>query len=134
MVLVVLGLAVLALYPSGCQKDDSATALKNRAAKYWELKQLKGWEEVYDQYLDPTVRSRLTKQAFLKKRRRAFDTLSYEISEVQETNDTGAVAVTNEVNFPLKTPAGELRLIKKRITTKDQWVRREGTWYVELGE
>ena len=134
MVIAVLGLAVLALYPSGCQKGGSATTLKDRAAKYWELKQAKGWEEVYDQYLDPTVRSQLTKQAFLKRRRLAFDILSYEISEVLETGDAATVAVTNEANFPIKAPTGELQLIKKRITTTDQWVRRDGVWYVELSQ
>lgn len=135
MVVVVLAVAVLAIYSNGCQKADSATALKDRAGKYWELKQSKGWEEIYDQYLDPTVRLRLTKEAFLKRRRLAFDVLSYEISEVQEKeNDTATVGVNNEINFPLKTPTGELMLIKKSITTTDQWVRREGTWYVALSE
>ena len=54
---------------------------------------------------------------------------------------TGAVRVrdvaskiTNTVNFPLKTPEGELKLIKKTVTTKDQWVRRDNIWYVVLTE
>lgn len=133
-VLSFLFLAVLVLYPNGCQKADSAPALKDRVAKYWELKQSKKWEEVYDQFLDPSARSGLTKEAFLKRRWLAFDTLSYEISEVQETNDTATVAVSSEANIPLKTPVGDMRFIKSRVTTKDQWVRRDGAWYVELRE
>ena len=44
------------------------------------------------------------------------------------------MAVSNEVNLPLKTPQGELQFIKKQVTTKDPWVRHEGQWYVLLTE
>ncbi len=130
---LVLALGMVSLV-AGCQKADSAGSLKERAQTYWGLKQSKGWEEVYDKYLDPEAKGRLTKEAFLKRRWLAFDILSYEISDVQETGDKATVAVTNEVNFPLKTPDGELKLIKKQVTTKDNWVRRDGNWYVMLTE
>jgi hypothetical protein len=134
LVIGVLSLALLTIVSDGCQRTAGGTALKDRVAKYWELSQSKEWEQVYDAYLDPTVKSQLTKPAFLERRRLAYDTLSYEINEVQDENDAGTVTVTSEVNIPLKTPAGELRLIKKRITTKEQWVRRDGVWYVELAQ
>jgi len=123
-------LALAVVLTAGCQKADPVAALKDRASAYWGLKQSKGWAEVYDQYLDPEAKKTVTREAFLKRRWLAFDILSYQISNVQEEGDKATVAVDNEVNFPLKTPAGELTFIKKQVTTKDQWVRREGKWYV----
>lgn len=127
---VVLSLAVL----GGCQRTDSGNSLKDRVSKYWQLKQSKGWPEVYDQYLDPNVKDQLAKEAFLKRRFLAFDILSFEIADLKEERDTAKVAVTNEVNFPLKAPSGEMQFIKKQVTTNDTWVRRDGVWYVELKE
>lgn len=128
----VVSLVFLALVTSGCQKSEGGGALKDRAAKYWELRQSKAWEQIYDGYLDPAAKSRLTKEAFLKRRLLAYDILSYEISEIKEANDAATVAVSNEANIPLREPAGAIRLIKKRVMTEDAWVRRDGVWYVEL--
>ena len=131
VVLVAIALGATA----GCQSGSATPAsLKERASTYWGLKQSKSWEEVYDKYLDPEAKKTLTKDAFLKRRWLAFDILSYEISEIQETGDKATVAVSNEVNLPLKTPQGELQFIKKQVTTKDPWVRHEGQWYVLLTE
>jgi hypothetical protein len=133
-VAVVAVVMLAAAVVGGCQKADPAAALKDRVTTYWGLKQSKGWEEVYDKYLDPAAKTALTKEAFLKRRWLAFDILSYEISEVKEEGDKATVTVANEVNFPLKAPDGELKFIKKAVTTKDTWVRRDGVWYVELTE
>lgn len=130
VVLVVLTIGLL----GGCQKADPQAALKERVATYWNLKQAKTWPEVYDKFLDPEAKNGVAKEAFLKRRWLAFDILSYEISEVHEDGDKAKVAVNNEVNFPLKTPQGELTFIKKQVTTQDDWVRRDGTWYVVLTE
>jgi hypothetical protein len=124
------GLAIAFVLVAGCQKPDPVAALKDRVSKYWGLKQSKGWPEVYDGYLDPESKKSVTKDAFLKRRWLAFDILSYQISDVQAEGDKATVAVDNEVNFPLKTPAGDLTFIKKQVNTKDQWVRRDGQWYV----
>lgn len=132
--LVVVTLLVVAATVGGCQKADPVAALKDRVSAYWVLKQSKGWPEVYDKYLDPEAKKTVTKDAFLKRRWLAFDILSYEISNVQEEGDKATVEVANEVNFPLKTPQGELQFIKKKVSTKDQWVRRDGVWYVVLTE
>lgn len=122
------------LVASACQKADPEAALKERAAAYWQLKQSKGWPEVYDRYLDPEAKKTLPKDAFLKRRFLAFDILSYEITDVQGSPDRATVVVQNEANFPLKSPDGELQFIKKHVTTKDEWVRRDGEWYVVLTE
>lgn len=129
------GFVVLALL-AGCQQQqaESRATLSDRVAKYWTLKQSKGWDEVYDQYLDPKARETVKKEAFLGRRRLAFDILSFRTTEAKEEGDTAKVAVENEVNFPIKSPTGEMQLIKKQVTTTETWVRRDGTWYIQLEE
>jgi hypothetical protein len=129
------GLVVLALL-AGCQQQqaESKAPLDARVAKYWALKQSKGWEEVYEQYVDPQAKETLKKDAFLGKRRLSFDVLSFRVTEAKEEGDTAKVAVENEVNFPIKSPAGEMQLIKKQVTTTETWVRRDGAWYIQLDE
>jgi hypothetical protein len=132
--LVTVLVAVSLLLSAGCQHADPGKDLRDRVTKYWQLKQSKSWPEVYDQYLDPAVKTQLTKEAFLKRRFLAFDIFSFEIASIKEDGDKAAVAVTNEVNFPLKAPSGEMQFIKKQVTTNDTWVRRDGAWYVDLKE
>ena len=129
------GFVVLALLV-GCQQQqaESKAPLDARVAEYWALKQSKGWEEVYEQYVDPQAKETLKKDAFLGKRRLSFDVLSFRVTEAKEEGDTAKVAVENEVNFPIKSPAGEMQLIKKQVTTTETWVRRDGAWYIQLDE
>ena len=129
------GLVVVALVlaVAGCRQAGGGS-LQERVGKYWELKQAKRWEEVYDGFLDPAAKKGLTREAFLKRRLLAFDILSYQISDVQEDGDKATVEIGNEVNFPLRSPTGEMQLIKKQVTTNDTWVRRDGTWYIDLKE
>lgn len=129
------GMVALALL-AGCrqQQAESTATLSDRVAKYWALKQSKGWDEVYDQYLDPKAKETVKKEAFLGRRRLAFDILSFRVTEPKEEGDTAKVAVENEVNFPIKSPTGEMQLIKKQVTTTETWVRRDGAWYIQLEE
>jgi hypothetical protein len=131
---VVTFVGVFALAVAGCQKSDPTADLKSRVTKYWQLKQAKSWPEVYDQYLDPTVKGQLTRDAFLKRRFLAFDIFNFEVGDIKQDGDKATVAVKNEVNFPLKAPSGEMQFIKKQVTTNDSWVRRDGAWHDELKE
>ncbi len=128
------GLVVLALLAACQQQAESKAPLDARVAKYWALKQSKAWDEVYEQYVDPQAKESLKKDKFLTKRRLAFDILSFRVTEAKEEGDTAKIAVENEVNFPIKSPAGEIRLIKKQVTTTETWVRRDGSWYIQLEE
>jgi hypothetical protein len=130
----VVALSCLGGLAAGCRHGAPVASLKERVAAYWGLKQSKAWEEVYDKYLDPEAKKTVTKEAFLKRRWLAFDILSYEIGDVQENGDKATVTVNNEANIPLKTPQGELQFFKKQVATKDEWVRRDGVWYVVLTE
>lgn len=126
--------AVLASLLTGCSKPGSTATLAERAEKYWELKQTKRWEEVYDGYLDPALKGTLSKEAFLKKRLLAFDILTYTIGEVQESGDRGTVRVEIEANLPIRQIDGAIRLVQKRTPVEDEWARREGVWYVRLSK
>lgn len=120
---------------SGCSWRESNATLEQRVRRYWELKQSKRWEEVYDGFLDPMLKAKLSREAFLKKRLLAFDVLTFEISETREDGEETTVTVTSEVNIPiLSGPGGAVQVTRKTVTTKDGWVRRDGTWYVRLSE
>ena len=118
---------------AGCQWGSSAT-LADRAKRYWELKQQKRWEEVYDGYLDPTLQSALSRDTFLKKRVLAFDTLDFNITDVAENGNDGIVHVTSHANIPLRGIGGKVQMRKQEMTGEDTWVKRDGTWYVRLSE
>lgn len=132
---VLAGALVVLAVLTGCQqKVESKAALPERVEKYWALKQSKGWDEVYDSYVDPKAKETLAKGAFLNRRRLAFDILSFRVTEATESGDAAKVAIENEVNFPIRSPAGEIQLIKKQVTTTETWVRREGSWYIQLDQ
>ncbi len=119
---------------SACQNRATGT-LQERVAQYWELRQQKRWEAVYDGYLDPTLKASLTKDAFLKKRQLAFDILSFSVSSATENENDGTVRVTAEANIPLRLPGQDkVQIRKDTITSEESWVRRDGVWYVHVTE
>ena len=130
-----LGMVVAAMLVqlAGCQWGSSAT-LADRAKRYWELKQQKRWEEVYDGYLDPALKSALARDSFLKKRVLAFDILDFNITDVTENGNEGIVHVTSHANIPLRGIGGKVQLRKQEMTGEDAWIKRDGAWYIRLSE
>lgn len=130
-----VGVVVAALIVplAACHRGSSAT-LKDRASTYWQLKQQKRWEEVYDGYLDPALKGALAKDAFLKKRLLAFDILSFTITNVSENGDQGTVSATCDANLPLRGIGGKTEMRRHEMTAEDSWVKRDGTWYIRLSE
>jgi hypothetical protein len=126
----VLALAVLW---AGCN-DRSPASLEERALAYWDLKQSKQWEEIYDGYLDPERKEQLSRDRFLKKRELAFDTLDYAITAAEEQGDQAVVRVSSTANIPALEPGRKVRIITKKVNVEDRWVRRDGVWYVILPE
>jgi hypothetical protein len=124
--------AVLSATVLGCSQGGSTATLSERVGRYWELKQAKRWEEVYQGYLDPALKERISRDAFLNKRKLAFDILSFSITEVREDGDQAVVIVTSESNIPAPAGRGKLRMLRKTVSSEDKWVRRDGVWYVEL--
>lgn len=126
--------AVLVALVAGCSQLGSTGTLAERADKYWELKQTKRWEEVYDGYVDPAIKDKLSREAFLKKRLLAYDILSYTLTEAREDGDRGVVRVDSEANIPVRWTGGAVRLIQKKTMVEDEWVKRDGIWYVRFKE
>ncbi|MBI3769311.1 MAG: hypothetical protein HY271_12595 [Deltaproteobacteria bacterium] len=125
--------AAIVLQLAACQRGSNAT-LGERAGKYWQLKQEKRWEEVYDGYLDPALKGGLSKDAFLKKRLLAFDIVTFTITDSSENGDQGTVHVKIDANLPLLGIGGKVQMHRKELTTEDAWVRHDGTWYIRLSE
>ena len=125
---------VVAIATIGCSRREVGGSLAARANAYWQLKQAKRWDEVYDDYLDPTLKGALSKDAFLKKRLLAFDILSFTITDATENGDEGVVRAKADANIPLRMVGGKVQITRKEITGEDSWVRRDGVWYVHLGE
>jgi hypothetical protein len=126
--------ALVALLGTGCHHGSKGT-LADRAKGYWELKQQKRWEEAYDAYLDPSVRTSFPKDAFLKKRALAFDILSFTVTDLTQDGDQATVHVKADANIPLRVPGQEkVQIRKDTIEAEEPWVRRDGVWYVHITE
>jgi hypothetical protein len=129
----VAALAATLLHASGCQRTANAT-LTERVDGYWQLKQQKRWEEVYDGYLDPALKDTLPRDAFLKKRLLAFDVVSFTITDAKEDGDQATVHVKIDANLPLRGIGGKVQMRRQEMTSEETWVRHEGIWYVRLSE
>ena len=125
--------AVLGLQLVGCNRAANAT-LTERASQYWQLKQQKRWEEVYDGYLDPALKGTLPKDAFLKKRLLAFDVVSFTVADATENGDQGTVHVKIDANLPLRGIGGKVQMRRQEMTSEESWVKRDGVWYIHLSE
>lgn len=117
----------------GC-RQQAIDSLKSRVQEYWELKQSRQWERVYEDYLDPKKKEALPREAFLKRRLLSFDILTFKIMDIQDRQDQATVVVENEVNVPLRGIRGAVEVRKKTVNTEEEWVRRNGIWYVRLSE
>jgi len=127
VVLVAIGLL------AACTRGSNET-LAERAEKYWQLKQQKRWEEVYDGYLDPALKGGITKDAFLKKRLLAFDIVNFKVGDAIENGDTGTVKVSMEADLPLRGIGGKVQMRRQQMTSDESWVKRDHTWYIHLSE
>ena len=129
--------AALLVLATACSRGEVGASLEERAQRYWELKQGKQWAEIWDAYLDPELKEKLPKDAFLKRRQLAFDILGYALQEVkpeEEDEARATVVVTSEVNVPLRGAGGKTQLVRKEVTTSDTWVRRGDRWFIRLSK
>ena len=125
-------LAVLGGFAVACSPGEATQTLSERVDRYWELKQAKRWDEVYDLFLDPQAKQKLTREAFLRRRVLAFDILGYEISDLGEDGEEATVSVTNDAHIPVPAGREQRRMVRRTVVTTDTWVRRDGVWYVSL--
>jgi hypothetical protein len=125
--------AAIVLQLAACQRGSNAT-LTERASQYGQLVQQKRWEEVYDGYLDPALKGTLAKDAFLKRRLLAFDTLAFTITDATENGNEGTVHVKSDANLPLRGIGGKVQMRRQELNSEDSWVKRDGRWYIHLSE
>ncbi len=125
--------AAIVLQVIGCHRSGSAT-LSERATEFWRLKQQRRWEEVYDGYLDPAIKSTLTKDAFVKKRLISFDILNFDIADSTDNGNEATVTVKAKIRLLLRGPRGKPQPREQEVTLRDSWVKRDGTWYVVWSE
>ena len=132
--------AVLSVVLIGCTSGagpDPAAApaganLEARVAEYLTLKQQHEWNTIYDQFLDPAKRETLEKEVFLQKRELAFDVLSFEIEYARVDGDRGEALANMEAMIPVLRPGGSTQMIQKKVKDPQEWVSRDGKWYIEL--
>lgn len=113
-------------------KVEEGGGLEARARQYLELKQRHAWAEIYDEVLDPESRNKLEKQRFLRKREKAFDILGFEVVSAEQNGPEGRVRVQMEAMIPVLKPGGETTLIRKQVQDPQEWVFRDGRWYIRL--
>ena len=99
-------------------------------------RQKRDWVAVYDEFLDPELRPLIPRERFLRKRNGAYDLLSFAVDSVQieaeESPRRGRVQVRMEAVIPLMTPTGGSQTIRRELVDPQQWVVRDGEWFVLL--
>lgn len=110
--------------------------LEARARQYMEVRQGRDWGVMYDEFLDPAGRAAIARPAFLAKRGGGFDILGFEVlrSEVQpETQPPrGKVQVQLDALIPVLLPGGGSQTVRRSVEEPQQWVFRDGSWYIQL--
>ena len=125
--------AAIALQTLGCHRSAGAS-LTERAKEYWRLKQQRRWEEVYDGYLDPASKGTLERETFLKRRLISFDILNFDVADATANGDEATVTVKAKVRLMLRGPRGSQESREQEVTSRDSWVKRNGTWYAVWSE
>lgn len=134
-----LALAVLlgmAMTSAGCRsgaESESPASLQERAQKYLELKQKRDWVAIYEGLLDPELQPKLKREVFLKRREAAFDVLGFTVvSTKEEEGGTGKVVAKIDAMIPVLNPRGGTTMLRRELEEPQQWVARDGRWYIQL--
>lgn len=120
----------------GCFRAPDVKDLEARARQYMQERQKRDWSAVYDEFMDPKVRSDQPKRDFLRRRGGAFDLLSFSIESATIDPSakpiSGRVVVRMEAVIPLLAPNGGSQTVRREISDPQIWVVRDGIWYVRL--
>jgi len=116
----------------GCQSAAQTDSLETRARQYLELKQRHEWPTIYDSLLDPEVRKSVDREAFLKKRSVPFDVVGFDVVSAEAEGDRGKVVAKLEAIVPVLNPRGGTVMIRKELEDAQEWVHRDGHWYIRL--
>jgi hypothetical protein len=127
---------VFGLFFSSCaatQMGDSGLGdqarLRERVLQYWEAKQQKDLERVLT-FVDPETKP-LVKDEVLAAKRSPFpsEITGYHLEEMNIEKETAKVMTILDVKLPFES-ARQSSVVHQKII--DNWVKRDGIWYVNL--
>lgn len=120
-------------FASACASPDPKQSLSDRVVAFDDLRQKAEWSAIYRDMLDPEIRKSLKIEDFLKPREQAtMEFLGARVGEVDLKGERATVSVEVDANVPVMRPGGPPLPIRKQIDEKQDWVRRDGQWYVRL--
>jgi hypothetical protein len=130
---VLLGMTMVS---TGCRsgaEQESPESLQERAQSYLVLKQKRDWVAIYEGLLDPELQPKLKREVFLKRREAAFDVLGFRVvSTKEEEGGTAKVVAKIDAMIPVLNPRGGTTMLRRELEEPQQWVTREGRWYIQL--
>lgn len=129
---VLLGLAVVAVGCRAASEKEATESLQERAQRYLALKQKRDWAAIYDSLLDPELHQKLKRDVFLSRRNAAFDVLGFTVVSAKEEGQTGKVVAKVDAMVPVLNPQGGTTMLHKELEEPQQWVARDGRWYIRL--
>ncbi len=127
-----LALACLATMAQSCQGGGSDGDLRGRVQEYLELRQKQDWPAIYERFLDPEVREKVGREAFLKVRKGGLDILGFSVLDLRTEEDKGTVRVRLDAQIAALNPQGGKTMLRKDLDDPQEWVRRDGRWYIRL--
>lgn len=120
-------------FASACSTPDPRQSLTDRVKTFDELRQKAAWQAIYQDMLDPEIRKSLKVEEFLKPREQAtMEFLGAKTGQIDLKGERATVAVEVDANVPVMRPGAPPLTIRKQIGEKQDWVRRDGQWYVRL--
>jgi hypothetical protein len=128
----ILFLACVALLASACRGSDPKEELQSRARQYLELKQKREWTAIYEGLLDPETRKTVKLEEFLAPRKVTMDLLGFQVLGADVKDGSGSVRAKMDVVIPVLSPRGGTTMIRKELEDSQEWVRRDGRWYIQL--
>lgn len=127
-------LALLGVFSvSACTSGGGSQAdLASRAQAYMDMRQQGSWEAIWDGMIDPQAREQIKEEIYLERRRSSFDIVDFEIISIDEQGDEGRVVAKLDAIVSVLKPGGGLMRIPREVDDAQQWVLRDGRWYIQL--
>ena len=131
-VAIAIALACAAVVASACQRTTPEEDLNGRVRQYLELKQKQDWQGIYDGLLDPEVKETVKAEDFLKVRTGGLEILGFSVVETKVEDGQGKVRANLDTMVTVLSPRGGTTMIRKDLVDSQDWVLRDGRWYVRL--
>lgn len=129
---VLLAMGLAASWLQACRRPSPEEELRERAQQYLQLKQKREWPAIYEGLLDPETRKTLKIEDFLNRRKGTIELLGFAVVVARVEDDHGTVRARVDTMIPVLSPRGGTTMIRKELDEPQEWVRREGRWYIQL--